>query len=293
MASDEQFCLEWNDFESNMSKSFREIRDDCDLFDVTIACEDEQVQTHKLILSACSPFFKRILGKNPHQHPIIFLRGVKYQEMLLILDFMYCGEVNVGQEDLKSFLAVAEDLKVKGLTQNNQLLGSEGQEKRGPDIMELFKITQEKSRGGFYSASPTKEEPSVSTDLMVNSFEDEMVLEVEDPNAGPPGLEDENALENTITDVPKPDANKKLKIEGNQNPEDFIFYQEPEPGSKKNLKCSICNACFFNKTNAKSHVEAKHLSVTYSCEQCGKEFGSRNNWRQHKIRNHSIKKVMD
>ena len=33
---------------------------------------------------------------------------------------MYHGEVNVAQEELNSFLAVAEELRVKGLTQNNQ-----------------------------------------------------------------------------------------------------------------------------------------------------------------------------
>ena len=63
-----RFSLRWNDFESNISKAFKEFRDDCDLFDVTIACEDKQVQTHKLILSVWAPFFKRILGKNLHQH---------------------------------------------------------------------------------------------------------------------------------------------------------------------------------------------------------------------------------
>ena len=34
--------------------------------------------------------------------------------------FQYHGEVNVAQEELNSFLAVAEELRVKGLTQNNQ-----------------------------------------------------------------------------------------------------------------------------------------------------------------------------
>merc|ERR1719322_1700356 len=40
-------------------------------------------------------------------------------ELLSVLNFMYMGEVNVAQEELNSFLSVAEDLRVKGLTQNN------------------------------------------------------------------------------------------------------------------------------------------------------------------------------
>jgi len=114
----EKFCLRWNDFETNISVAFRELREDKDFFDVTLACDDEQIQAHKMILSACSPFFKNILRRNPHQHPLLYLKGVKYSDLQSVLNFMYHGEVNVAQEELNSFLSVAEDLRVKGLTQN-------------------------------------------------------------------------------------------------------------------------------------------------------------------------------
>jgi len=122
----EKFCLRWNDFESNISSAFRELRDDKDFFDVTIACDDEQISAHKVILSACSPFFRNILRRNPHQHPLLYIKGVKYTELQAVLNFMYHGEVNVAQEELNSFLTVAEDLRVKGLTQGQT--GSKNQE---------------------------------------------------------------------------------------------------------------------------------------------------------------------
>ena len=114
----EKFCLKWNEFEANIGVAFRELRDNKDFFDVTLACEDEQLQAHKVILSACSPFFRMVLRRNPHAHPLLYLRGVGPTNLKAILDFMYHGEVNVLQENLNSFLAVAEELKVKGLTQN-------------------------------------------------------------------------------------------------------------------------------------------------------------------------------
>jgi hypothetical protein len=117
MATD-KFCLRWNDFESNISSAFRELRDDKDFFDVTLACDDEQIQAHKVIISACSPFFHNVLRRNPHQHPLLYLKGMKFTDLQSVLNFMYHGEVNVAQEELNSFLAVAEDLRVKGLTQN-------------------------------------------------------------------------------------------------------------------------------------------------------------------------------
>jgi len=123
----EKFCLRWNDFEHNISSAFRELRDDKDFFDVTLACEDEQIQAHKVILSACSPFFRNVLRRNPHQHPLLYLKGVNYADLQSVLNFMYHGEVNVAQEELNSFLSVAEDLRVKGLTQNQ----SEGQSRKG------------------------------------------------------------------------------------------------------------------------------------------------------------------
>merc|ERR1712142_69523 len=125
----EKFCLRWNDFENNISSAFRELRDDKDFFDVTLACDDEQIQAHKVILSACSPFFRNILRRNPHQNPLLYLKGVKYSDLLSVLNFMYHGEVNVAQEELNSFLAVAEDLRVKGLTQN-QAQSEDKKEKR-------------------------------------------------------------------------------------------------------------------------------------------------------------------
>jgi len=123
MGSTEKFCLRWNDFESNISLAFRELREEKDFFDVTLACDDSQVQAHKVILSACSPFFRNVLRRNPHQHPLLYLKGVKYKDILSVLNFMYMGEVNVAQDELNSFLAVAEDLRVKGLTQNGSGAG--------------------------------------------------------------------------------------------------------------------------------------------------------------------------
>jgi len=121
-ASSENFCLRWNDFESNVSGAFRDLRQEADFFDVTLGCPDgKSLQAHKVILSACSSTFKQMLrdlarsSQNPH--PYIFLRGVGFADLQAVLDFMYHGEVNVAQEDLNSFLAVAEELQIKGLTQ--------------------------------------------------------------------------------------------------------------------------------------------------------------------------------
>lgn len=109
----------WNDFESNISTSFRELREDSEFFDVTLCCDNgtDVVQAHKVILAACSPLFRKILARQKNQqNPFLYLKGIRLKELQAVLNFMYHGEVNVAQDCLNNFLAVAEELAVKGLT---------------------------------------------------------------------------------------------------------------------------------------------------------------------------------
>ena len=83
---------------------------------MTLASEDgEQKEAHKVILAASSPFFQTLLRRSRHPHPLIYMKGVRSENLLAIIDFLYCGEANVPQDNLESFLAIAEELKLKGL----------------------------------------------------------------------------------------------------------------------------------------------------------------------------------
>ena len=97
---DQQFCLRWNDFQTNMVASFKHLRDEKSFCDVTIATEGQHTKAHKMILCACSPYFKNLLEQNPAKHPIIILKDVPFQHLTAILEFMYAGEVNVAQVNL-------------------------------------------------------------------------------------------------------------------------------------------------------------------------------------------------
>ena len=113
----EKLCLQWNDFKENVNSAFGSLRNDKEFTDVTLACEDgQQLEAHKVILAFSSPFFENILQKNKHSNPLIFLKGFQSKDFVSILDFLYCGEANVYQEDLDSFLAIAEEFQLKGLT---------------------------------------------------------------------------------------------------------------------------------------------------------------------------------
>ena len=102
----EKLCLQWNDYLHNIKSSFGNFRGDNDFADVTLACDDgQQVEAHKVILASSSPFIQKLLARNKHQHPVVYMRRVKYDDLLAIMDFLYrasakckvCGKEGLGK----------------------------------------------------------------------------------------------------------------------------------------------------------------------------------------------------
>ena len=122
----EKFSLKWNDFQTNVSRTFGLLRKEKEFFDVTLVSDDQQqVQAHKLVLSACSPYFKNILTQNQHSHPLLCLDGIRSDELQCVLDYIYQGEVQIFQEQLDRFLHIAQKLSLEGLTAAGEENGPE------------------------------------------------------------------------------------------------------------------------------------------------------------------------
>ena len=112
----DKFCLKWNDFQANISKSFSQFRNEDYLHDVTLVSDDhKKLAAHKLVLAACSEYFKDIFKNNQHSHPLLCLDGISSEDLKNIMDYMYNGEVQIYQENLDRFLNVAQRLKLEGL----------------------------------------------------------------------------------------------------------------------------------------------------------------------------------
>ena len=116
MVDSEKLELTWANFEKNIAQSYKLLRQEEDFLDVTLVSEDEkQVKAHKLVLSACSSFFKKILKNSPHSHPLIYLSGVSSLNLDLVMDYVYQGEVRIYQDNLERFLQIADKLKLEGI----------------------------------------------------------------------------------------------------------------------------------------------------------------------------------
>ena len=246
--------MKWNDFQENISTGFKELRSDKELTDVTLACEDgQQIEAHKVVLTTSSPLFMSILkSKKSHQHPLIYMRGVKFEDLVAIIDFLYCGEANVYQEHLDAFLVLAEELKLKGLT------GEREKDASVPPKSDL--------QGGAWSQN----EPTTTFHRKEQHVSVEPKLPLERK------CENERTVSLQTTDSDKLDEQIKSMMEPSGN---FITRNN---GRKNLFNCKVCGK-EGEVTDVRRHIEANHLTnVSHSCDVCGKTSRSRDGLRHHK-----------
>ena len=112
---DNAFHLKWNNHLQNMYSQLDALYNHQLLVDVSISCTDGILKAHRVVLSACSPYFETIFRDNHCKHPVLILKGVSSREMQALLNFMYRGSVEVLDVDLQSFMCTANELKIRGL----------------------------------------------------------------------------------------------------------------------------------------------------------------------------------
>ena len=245
----EKICLKWNDFEQNIISNYSDFRKESEYSDVTLVCEeDHQIEAHRIILTACSPFFNTVLKRNKHAHPIIYMRGLKAKDLVAIVDFIYLGEANIIQEDLNGFLALAEELQLKGM--------SGSQDEANAAIAERIKNLGE---------SPIKVKRKLTKDkecdnVNKSSFEDYSVVPVEGNKI---------VVANTTADALKVQRDSMMEIIDN------VEYK---------LKCTVCGKETKGRNARKilrCHIETHMEGLSYPCNQCDKVCKSSNTLSLH------------
>ena len=79
---------------------------------MTIAAEDVSFEAHRLVLSACSPYFKSLLTNSKCKHPVIFLKDVTAEHVGLLLKYMYLGQIAVKKQVMSHFIAIFPSINV-------------------------------------------------------------------------------------------------------------------------------------------------------------------------------------
>ena len=241
--------MQWNDFKENATSAFGSLREDNDFVDVTLACEDgKQFEAHKVILASSSPFFQNILRRNKHAHPLIYMRGMKSEDLVAIIDFLYCGEANIFQENLDSFLAIAEELQLKGLmgktNDDDQIVPQK------PRKIPIFK-NESKIPTFPESSGPIVENQIAEYDTTVGTVEQKSHF------SG-----DMQELDKKINSMMVKTSNKSARGQ--------LLYM-----------CTLCGK-ESELTQLKNHIEANHLEgISVPCKQCEKVFRSRPSLANH------------
>ena len=250
----EKFSLKWNDFQQTVSNSFGILKKEQNFFDVTLVSDDEvHLSSHKLVLSACSEFFKSILKKTSNPHPLIYLSGISSRNLNFIMDYIYHGEVEIYQEQLDDFLEVAQKLKIAGLNSDQKQEAEVSKENFVTTDHATFTKEQE-----FNHQNPKSE----------NKFAEQSYKH---PNLSNTAIE---KVSFPAMDMDTAELDEKIK--------------EMIDVVNGVFTCKLCGKTAKQKIVVKNHAETHFEGLSFPCQQCGKTFRSKNSFKVHQFKYHKI-----
>ena len=268
MDNAQDFILTWN----VIKHSFSELRKSQSYTDVTLVSDDGfKITAHKVILSAGSQFFNDIFIKSNHQDTFIYLKGVKMGELECLIDFIYNGEVSIGQDELESFLKTAHDLRVKGI--EKKLVKSE-------DMNEGNELDDSLNLDNDLGVSYPHHE-GFKNDRRVDLLKQEHRLQ-NDPEMR---FIEENKDAISISQKYKFDDNETLKpteeIEMKEKFHSLTKNKNSTTRKRELFKCQQCDFTANRPSRLKVHTEFIHLGIKYSCTQCEYETKAAFYLKQH------------
>lgn len=266
MTANQHFCLKWNNHQDTLISLFSSLLDSNTFVDCTLAASGKQIKAHKMILSACSPYFKEILMEHGDMHPIIILNNVQFTELVAIVEFMYRGEVNVSQDQLAIFLKAANALQIKGLTNDEE---------------ERVTTTEKNDEGDDEAGdAEAPKDLSVSDGLPSNyhssdeSFQEGSIHKLDNENDDShsyPGPSNQ-----TNQGVVFPDANTFP-----QNPTFLGLLQQQKRFSEENIS-PIVSFPGYSKMIQLRRPNATEKDANFKCDACSKFYRSKTSLNLHK-----------
>ena len=306
--SSDDFLLTKNNFELCTKNVFKNLINETEFSDVTLACsDDKQIKAHKVILQACSPFFKKIFRKNPHQHPLLYLKGVTHRDLEAILEFMYQGETKINKDHLDSFLTAAQELRVDGL------IFPEAAGRDSDDIPnKTLEEAVEKDEEGFPKRMKMEEDYSTEygirrddQDNLEDSLGDyrmpaapydyerseEINRDRENENAGKFKCDmcdvyithKWNMMRHKVRVHGVPDK-KEPRSRHQSHPNSSVEMEEPR--DPKVYSCEKCDFTSAHPTSIKRHIASKHEGVRYKCQVCEFTAAQTHDLKRHTMRLH-------
>ncbi|CAH2104599.1 unnamed protein product [Euphydryas editha] len=287
-----QFSLRWNNYVNHVTEAFNSLRFENDLVDVTLCCDGGKIRAHKMLLSACSSYFKQIFKENPCQHPVIIFRNFKYEDLNAIINFMYHGEVNIFQEQLESFLITAELLEVKGLTDNvddessktqlkiteNNSIDLSSKSTRLNDLLVPLPTDEPMN----LATIPTNRDEHIPQEISVVSQESE--IDVIEPQPETSKGETTNAKTKITTNT-----NDEMQVDNQTASAEDLSDKSNAESDLAKFRCQLCPKGFKHPTSLTLHKDS-HAGKT-QCPVCHRSFSRSYDMRSHLQRIHQGKQL--
>ena len=314
------YAVSWPEHDKERTSAVKDMLERNAFVDVTLACDDDQIQAHKVLLSAASPFFLKVLERNSHAHPLLYLRGAQKKDVSAILNFIYEGETSVPARDFDSFMSLAKDLEVKGLIDETKKKSTESTEtqskaehiesenktkakrKRKKQMPKQQEKNEKAEEGDVEDIKPNIEDLRSNLDMEVEEVELEQHLEqmmtVDTPensnksykkevtvSAETPDFEDSNNSE--VVDDVSPLANIQEAVKNEKHHE----YANDEMKAKVDALIVttpdgffVCNECRYgskSEEHVREHIELHIEGFSHKCRTCNRVFTKRTSFKFH------------
>ena len=290
----QNYKVEWDAYPDNLKRIMGDMMKTDDFTDVTLVSDDKkQIKAHRNILAACSPFFKNILQIEERNNHIIYLRGIQYSELELVLEFMYLGEATFDRERINEFVLVAKNLEIKEFEKN---------------VEETLDSKHQFSSLNQNCVVVESNEWNENTKVIDSILEPDTLLH-KDVESFYGKNEDEELNENVVNEFNTVESNSmkhqdRSRDDNEASPEGAVeIYKCSKCDFQSHNKCSrnrhalihgsdrlryACNFCGYRASRQEHlirHSESKHEGIKYACNQCEYE-GSKGALIHHKKAKH-------
>ena len=254
------FLLNWDQHQINSTLALRNIWEEEEFLDVTLACDDDQIAAHKVVLSSASPFFRNILKRNPHSHPLLYIKGATKKNMQGLLNFMYSGEAQVHQEDINEFMALANSLDIKGLAEEDL-----GKEKRDEEVIETSKNPPEPKKVSISKKKRKKVEFAKGESDIKTEYQEEAQEYASDSVVE--NEEMDSFLIDNLTDTSMTEYEEKVNGMMTKHVSGW--------------DCVKCGHTAKKRAHLEEHVQKHIEGYSFKCSTCTSTFGRKYTLRHH------------
>ena len=278
MPSAVEVNLKWTDFSKNISETWISKEENRAFCDITLVSEDGQnINAHKIILANSSSVLRSILVESKYPVPLIYLKGVKFNELVSVLDFIYKGETNITQDLLQQFLQLAKELNLKGLNDEVEL-------ENAPKLPLNADCAIENINSEMFDVIGDNE---ICSELVKPETVDVTIEQYPISNIRKP-------IENKLftCNIAQADLNDQVlsmikKQQWNEAPE------EKNGRKRRHYKCKVCDLLSRSKLSSMKHVEIHINKLRYTCTICKHITKTKLNMKKHLAEHESINQGSD